>query len=177
MVVLCTHIFNISTSDFNAKLTAMEHILKVLSYHGQIDAQISTNSCQIGPKNHREHREKLQAPCYSILPEMKWSPGMIWDGAYVMEPTISAATPLHCLAMALLFNCQNLQKVGLDIVIFNGNVPGHAWHTWCKKGTNGKRMSCSSLTCHMHIFKLIDFRTMGIWIWITFFFIRIVYTN
>ena len=65
LVLLCTHIFNISTSDFNAKLTAMEHILKVLSYHGQIDAQISTNSCQICPKDPKEHKEKLQAPCYS----------------------------------------------------------------------------------------------------------------
>ena len=79
-------------------------------------------------------------------------------------------TPLHCLAMALLSNCQNLQKVGHDIVIFNGNVLGHVWHTWCKKCTNGKRMSCSLLICHMQIFKSIDFRTMGLWIWITFFF-------
>ena len=60
------------------------------------------------------------------------------------DETISAATPLHCLSMGLLSNCQNLQKVGHDIVIFNGNVLGHAWHTWCKKGTNRKRMSCSS---------------------------------
>ena len=85
------------------------------------------------------------------------------------DETISAATPLHCLSMALLSNCQNLQKVGHDIVIFNGNVLGHAWHTWCKKGTNRKRMSCSSLICHMQIFKSFDFRTMGLWIWITFF--------
>ena len=65
LVLLCIHIFNISTSDFNAKLTAMEHILKVLSYHGQIDAQISTNSGQIRPKDPQEHKEKLQVPCYS----------------------------------------------------------------------------------------------------------------
>ena len=67
------------------------------------------------------------------------------------DETISAATPLHCLSMGLLSNCQNLQKVGHDIVIFNGNVLGHAWHTWCKKGTNRKRMSCSSPICHMQI--------------------------
>ena len=36
-------------------------------------------------------------------------------------------------------------------------------------GTNGKRMSCSLLTCHMQIFRSIYFRTMGLWIWITFF--------
>ena len=77
--------------------------------------------------------------------------------------------------MGLLSNCQNLQKVGHDIVIFNGNVLGHAWHTWCKKGTNRKRMSCSSPICHMQIFKLFDFRTMGLWIWITFILIRTVY--
>ena len=40
----------------------MENVLKVLSYHGQIDAQISTNSCQIGPNDPQEHKEKLQAP-------------------------------------------------------------------------------------------------------------------
>ena len=53
--------------------------LKVLSYHGQIDAQISTNSCQIGPNDPQEHKEKLQAPCYYNFPERKWSPGMRWD--------------------------------------------------------------------------------------------------
>ena len=60
-------------------------------------------------------------------------------------------------------NYQNLQKVGYDIVIFNGNVLGHAWHTWCKNGTNGKRMSCSLRIGYMHTFKSIDFRTMGLW--------------
>ena len=67
-------------------------------------------------------------------------------------------------------NYENLQKMGHDIVIFSGNVLGHAWQTWCKPGTNGKRMSCSLLICHMQIFKSIDFRTMGLWIWITFFY-------
>ena len=87
-----------------------------------------------------------------------------------LDETISAATPLHCLAMTLLSNCPNLQKVGHDIVIFNGNVLGHAWHTWCNKYTNGRRMSCSLFICRTQIFKSIDFRTMGLWIWITFFF-------
>ena len=56
------------------------------------------------------------------------------------------------------------------------NVLGHAWHTWCKKGTNGKRMSCSLLIGHMQIFKSIDFRTMGLWKWITFNLIHTVKT-
>ena len=56
------------------------------------------------------------------------------------------------------------------IVILNGNVLSHAWHTWYKKGTNGKRMSCSLLVCHMQILKSIDFRTMGLWKWIIFFY-------
>ena len=56
----------------------MENVLKVLSYHGQIDAQISTNSCQIGPNDPQEHKEKLLAPCYYNFPERKWSPGMRW---------------------------------------------------------------------------------------------------
>ena len=43
------------------------------------DAQISTNSCQIGPNDPQEHKEKLQAPCYYNFPERKWSPGMRWE--------------------------------------------------------------------------------------------------
>ena len=70
---------NISTSDFNANMTAMENFQKALSYHGQIDAQISTNSCQIGPNDPQEHTEKLQAPCYYNFSEKIWSPGMRWD--------------------------------------------------------------------------------------------------
>ena len=65
-----------------------------------------------------------------------------------------------------------MQKVETDIVIFNGNVLGHAWHTWYKKGTNLKRISCFLLICHIQIFKSIDFRTMaGLWKWITFSFL------
>ena len=101
----------------------------------------------------QDHREKLQAPYRSNFQKGNDHPA--WDVA------ISAATPLHCLAMRLLSDSQNLQNVGHDIVIFNGNVLGHAWHTWCMKGTNGKRMSCSLLVRHMRIFKLIDFRKMG----------------
>ena len=37
----------------------------------QIDAQISTNSCQIGPNDPQEHEKKLQAPCYYNFPERK----------------------------------------------------------------------------------------------------------
>ena len=52
LVLLCTHNFSISTSDFNAKLTAVEHVLHVLAHHSQIIAQTwwtSINSCQICP--------------------------------------------------------------------------------------------------------------------------------
>ena len=171
LVLLCIHIFNISTSDFNAKLTAMEHILKVLSYHGQIDAQISTNSGQIRPKDPQEHKEKLQVPCYSKFSRKEMITSFTWHEMRQFQQ------PHHYTVCqwGFLSNCQNLQKVGHDIVIFNGNVLGHAWHTWCKKGTNRKRMSCSSPICHMQIFKSFDFRTMGLWIWITFILIRTVY--
>ena len=37
-----------------------------------------------------------------------------------------------CIHCSLASQYQNWQKVGYDIVIFNGNVLGHAWHTWCK---------------------------------------------
>ena len=83
-----------------------------------------------------------------------------------------SSNSIHC---SLPSQLRNLQKVGHDIVIFIGNVLGHAWHTWCKKGINGKKMSCSSLICHTHIFKSIDFRTMGLWIWITFFLYALYY--
>ena len=46
-----------------------------------------------------------------------------------------------------------------------------------KKGTNGKRTSCSLLIGHMQIFKSIDFRTMGLWKWITFILIHTVLLN
>ena len=39
------------------------------------------------------------------------------------------------------------------------------WYQW----NFGKRMSCSLHIGHMQIFKSVDFRTMGLWIWITFF--------
>ena len=40
---------------------------------------------------------------------------------------------------------------------------------WCKNDTYGKKISCSLHTSHIQILKWIDFRTMGLWIWITFF--------
>ena len=69
----------------------------------------------------QDHKEKLQAPYRSNF--QKGNDRLACDVA------ISAATPLHCLAMRLLSDSQNLQKVGNDIVIFNGNVLGHAGHT------------------------------------------------
>ena len=63
---------------FQRKLTAMEHILKVLSYHGQIDAQISTNSGQIRPKDPQEHKEKLQVPCYSKFSRKEMITSFTW---------------------------------------------------------------------------------------------------
>ena len=107
------------------------------------------------------YKEKMQAPCSNF---QKGNDHLAWVAKS------SAASPLHCLAMTLLANSQNVQKVDNDIVIFNGNLLGQAWHTWCKKGTNRKKMSCSLLICHIQICKSIDFRTMCLWKWITFFF-------
>ena len=163
VVLSCTHVFNISTSDFNANLTAMEYVLNVLPHHSQIIAKTSINSCQIPYV--RMIVKITRRSCKYLLVHIlrKENYHLAW---YV---TISAATPLHCLAMTRLSKSQNLQKVENYIVIFNGNVLGHAWHTWCKKGTNGKRMSCSLLIWHIQILKLIKFRTMGLWKLITFF--------
>ena len=93
LVLLCTHIFNISTSDFNTKLTAMEHVLHVLSHHSQIITQTSSKSCQMCANDPPDHKEKLQAPCCSNF--QKRNDQLAWD------VTISAATQLHCLAMTL----------------------------------------------------------------------------
>ena len=97
--------------------------------------------------------------------ERKWSPAMRCDN--------------FCSHTSALFGNDAFikfvkQKVGHDNVILNGNELGHAWQTWCKNDTNGKRMTCSLLICHMQIFKLIDIRTMGLWKWITFILIRTV---
>ena len=54
------------------------YILKVLSYHGQIDAQISTNSGQIRPKDPQEHKEKLQVPCYSKFSRKEMITSFTW---------------------------------------------------------------------------------------------------
>ena len=127
------------------------------SHHSLIITPTSINSCQIRMDDPQEHKScKHQISRKEVIT----SP---------FNVTISAATPLHCLAMTLLSNSQNLQKVGNYIVIFYGNVLGHVWHTWCKKGTSGKKRSWSLHTCHMQIFKSIDFRTMGLWKWMTFF--------
>ena len=99
--------------------------------YGQIDAQTSTNSCQIRPKDSQEHKEKLQAPCYSNFPERKWSPGLRWDN-------FSSHT-ITLFGNDAFIQLSKLAKVGHDIAIFNGNVLGHAWQTWCKRGTNGYR--------------------------------------
>ena len=133
--------------------------MHVLSHHSQIIAQTSINSCQIRPNDPQDHEKKLIASTLLFkFPERKQiSSREMWHS---LQPQ-----PLHCLAMTRLSNSQNLQKVDNDIVVFNGNVLGHAWHTWYKMGTNGKRMSCSLLICHMQIFKLIDSRTMGLWKW------------
>ena len=130
-------------------------------------SQTSSKSCQMCANDPPGHKEKLQAPCCSNFQKR--------NDQLARDVTISTAIQLHCLPMTLLSNSQNLQKVETDIVIFNGNVLNHSWHTWCKKGTNGKRMSCSLLICYMQIFKSIDFRTMGLWKLITFILIHTVY--
>ena len=139
-----------------------------LSYHGQIDAQISTI---ILVKYARKILKSTRRSCKYLAIQNFPRKEMITLIHLAWDETISAATPLHCLSMGLLSNCQNLQKVGHDIVILQMAMYSvRAWHTWCKKGTNRKRMSCSSPICHMQIFKSFDFRTMGLWIWITYYF-------
>ena len=48
-------------------------------------------------------------------------------------------------------------------------VLGHAWHTWYKKPIE-RGWVALYIIGHMQIFKSIDFKTVGLWIWITFFY-------
>ena len=68
-------------------------------------------------------------------------------------------------------NYQNLQKVRYDIVIFNGNVLGHASR---RVPMERGWIALYLYIGHMQIFNSIDFRTMGLWKWITFILIHTV---
>ena len=83
-----------------------------------IITQTSSKSGQMCANDPPDHKEKLQAPCCSNFQKRNYQ--LAWD------VTISAAIQLHCLAMTLLSNSQNLQKVETDIDISNGNALGRA---------------------------------------------------
>ena len=166
----CTHTFNISTSDFNAKLTAMEHILKVLSYHGQIDAQISTNSCQIRSKDPQEHKEKLQAPCYSNFSRKE----MITRHEMRQFQQPHHYTVCQWRFYPIVKTCKKwVMTLSSSMAMYSvmRDIPD------ARKVPIERGWVALLLICHMQIFKSFDFRTMGLWIWITFFLIRTVYTN
>ena len=105
------------------------------------------------------------------FPERKWSPhspGIRWDNFSSHTITLfvnGAFIQLSKLAKSGSWHCHLQWQCTRSCVTY----------TWCKKGTNRKRMSCSSPICHMQIFKSFDFRTMGLWIWITFILIRTVF--
>ena len=68
----------------------------------------TTNSGQIRPEDPREHKDKLQASCYSNFPERKWSPGMRGDnfsshaitlfgnGAFIQLSKFAKSGSWHC---------------------------------------------------------------------------------
>ena len=155
-------ISNDSTSDFNANLTAMEHVLNVLSHHSQIIAQTSINSMMsnMHEKSSRSQREVVSTLLFKC-PERKWSHGTRWNN--LISHTIALSDNDTSIKLA------KLVKSGKWHCHLNGNVLIHAWHTWCKKGINGKRIYCPLLICHTKLFKSSDIKTMGLWIWITFF--------
>ena len=141
----------------------MEH---VLDHHSQITAQTwwtSIHSCQICSNVILRITRRIRK---HLIVQIFRKEMITWHEMWQL-----CSHTIALLAMRFLSDSLNLQTVGNDIVIFNGNVLGHAWHAWCKNCTNGKRMSSSLLVCHMRIFKLIDFRTIGLWKWITFFLI------
>ena len=142
LVLLCTHIFNISTTDFNfmsfhfiyfnAKLTAMKH---VLFHNSQIISQTPINvkyarviikitprrscNCSNFQKGKRLPGMRCDILCSHTI-------ALLGNDAFVQFTKLAKSGKWHC----------HLQW-------HYGNVLGHAWHTWFKKGPNGKRMSCS----------------------------------
>ena len=103
---------------------------------GQIDAQISTNSGQIRPKDPQEHKEIVASTLlFKIFQKGNDhldSPGMRWDNfsSHTIMITLSCQWGFY----PIVKTCKKCH----DIVIFNGNVLGHAWIPECKKGTNRK---------------------------------------
>ena len=130
----------------------MEHILKVLSYHGQIDAQISTNSGQIRPKDPQEHKEKLQVPCYSKFSRKEMITLFTWHEMRQFQQ------PHHYTVCQWGFypivkTCKKwVMTLSSSMAMYSvmRDIPDAR-----------KRMSCSSPICHMQSFKSFDFRTNG----------------
>ena len=84
------------------KLTAMEHVLHVISHHSQIITQTSIKSCQMCANDLPDHKEKLQASRRSNF--QKRNDQLAWD------VTISAAIQLG--------NSMKLGQCPCSIVIF-----------------------------------------------------------
>ena len=141
----------VSNYDFNAKLTAMEHVLYNVLYH---HSQIMPKHLLIHVKYARMILKITMRSCkHLVVHEIKWSPDMRCDT--LCSYTIALFGNEDFIQFAKL-----AKKEENDIVIFNGNVLGLAWHTWCKKGINGMKMNCFLLPSDMQLFISIDFRTI-----------------
>ena len=134
--------------------------------------KISTNSGQIRPKDPQEHKGEVASTLlFQNFPERKWSPhspGMRWDnfsshnhytvcqwGFYPIVKTCKKWVMTLSSSMAMysvMRDIPDARKVPIE----------RGW-------------VALSPICHMQIFKSFDFRTMGLWIWITFILIRTVY--
>ena len=171
-IILCPgpfthpHLQHISTSDFNAKLTAVEHVLHVLAHHSQIIiAQTwwaSINSCQICPN---VILRITRRSCKHLVVQISSKEIITWHEMW------QSLQPHHCIVWQWGFYPIHKTCKKWDMTLSSSMAMYSVMHDiiWCKKGTNGKTMSCSLLVCHMQIFKSTDLRTIGLWKWITFF--------
>ena len=97
------------------------------------------------------------------FPKRKWSHGMrcynlcsrtnalFGNDAFIQFEKLAKCGKWHC----------HLQWSGVTYIMYMKHG--------CKKVTNGKKMRCSLLICHMQIFKSIEFTIIGILKWCTFF--------
>ena len=124
-------------------------------------AQTSLNSSQIRPNDPQDPKEKFQEPCSNF---QKANSHLAWD------VTISAATPLHCLAMILLSNSQNLQN--MEKMTLSSSLAMYTWSCVTFMRQEGWQWKEDELfyTYMPHaIIQITWLRTMGLWKWITFF--------
>ena len=142
----------------------------VLSHHSRIITQTSSKSCQMCANDPPDHKEKLQV-AKRLVVQISRKETINWHEMW------QSLQRYNCIVWQWRFypirkTCKKWKlTLSSSMAMYSVMRDIHD----ANKDTNEKRMSCSLLIiCHMQIFKLIDFRTMGLWKWITFILIHTV---